>query len=558
MGKRTYNALMARGFDSETANRLDSARHTINSLKLRSADELAALNISEKLIRTISVESRPPIPSEILNKVLYQSRMTCCVCRDKSQGIIVHHIHEYSDSRSHAEDNLVVLCLNHHGEAHTKRALQLNLTAARLRALKKRWLESVKQFDVREAASADGGYSYQDMMQISAAIRHSISTRENLNTPKFSFKIEELPDGRTSRVLTKEDSDKIVWELIQFPVSVGGYSTQSVATNDQLIISNFGSNCLLFYKFEDKQFTPLNLDSHEAGDLALLSERKRSRGSPVIRRYPPGDMIIAGAKLFVGQVFSEFVVVIDLRSREIIKRIPVGGEGKFAYSHKHDRVYFASNTANAFFVIDPTTYKFETVPYPEPSLNAGAAFCHPDSGLAYLGLHRTSKRDRSRRPGEVPSEANSFISIYDPSKGKYVSQVELAVNGEDKLERCWTTSMMYASSEDLLYIGMLGSPTNIYLFDTGKNQVSDFIRSPPNGRNKNDYADSLSLAFYKHYLFSVNRSNYELAVIDRITLQHLTSIPLGGTSNGPNHICVHEDRAYISHSEYDGLIAVNL
>jgi hypothetical protein len=69
-----------------------------------------------------------------VNKVLDESRWTCCVCRrDISLGIIVHHIEEYSDSRSHVEDNLVVLCLNHHGEAHTTRELQLNLNRERLR-----------------------------------------------------------------------------------------------------------------------------------------------------------------------------------------------------------------------------------------------------------------------------------------------------------------------------------------------------------------------------------------------------------------------------------------
>ena len=59
-----------------------------------------------------------------MNKVLYESAMTCCICRDKNQAVIVHPIEEYSVSRSHAEDNLVVLCLNHHGAAHTKRKLQ--------------------------------------------------------------------------------------------------------------------------------------------------------------------------------------------------------------------------------------------------------------------------------------------------------------------------------------------------------------------------------------------------------------------------------------------------
>src|ERR671932_784582 len=103
MGTRTLNALMKRGFDSETAHRLEKAGYTVNSLKSLDEHKLRKLNITEELIQTILRESRPPIPSETLNKVLYENRMTCCVCRDRSQGIIVHHIHEFSDSRSHAE-----------------------------------------------------------------------------------------------------------------------------------------------------------------------------------------------------------------------------------------------------------------------------------------------------------------------------------------------------------------------------------------------------------------------------------------------------------------------
>ncbi len=157
---------MARGFDSETANRLEQAGHTVNSLKTSDVNKLRSLNIREELIDIILREKRPPIPPETLNKILFESRMTCCVCRDRRQGIIVHHIHEYSDSHSHAEDNLVVLCLNHHGEAHTKRELQLNLTPERLREFKKQWLEVVKQYDNHEALSANLGYSYQSIKPI--------------------------------------------------------------------------------------------------------------------------------------------------------------------------------------------------------------------------------------------------------------------------------------------------------------------------------------------------------------------------------------------------------
>ncbi|MEG4110032.1 HNH endonuclease signature motif containing protein [Microcoleus sp. S13_C5] len=170
MGQNTVKALMQRGFDSETANRLDQAGYKLNDLKTLDENELRSLNIPEELIDKLLREKRPPIPSETLNKVLYESGMTCCICGDKNQGIIVHHIEEYSVSRNHAEDNLVVLCLNHHGEAHTKRELQQNLTPERLRDFKQRWLDWLKQPGNRKALSANPEDSYQSINQIADSV----------------------------------------------------------------------------------------------------------------------------------------------------------------------------------------------------------------------------------------------------------------------------------------------------------------------------------------------------------------------------------------------------
>ena len=63
MGQKTFNALMERGFDSETANRLEKDGYTLNSLKLLEKHELRSLNIPEELIDLIRDEKRPLIPS---------------------------------------------------------------------------------------------------------------------------------------------------------------------------------------------------------------------------------------------------------------------------------------------------------------------------------------------------------------------------------------------------------------------------------------------------------------------------------------------------------------
>ena len=157
-----------------------------------------------------------------MNKLLFESRYTCCVCRDISGGIIVHHIEKYSESHSHDEDNLVVLCLNCHGEAHTTRELQLNLNRDRLRQSKKLWLERVKQLDNREALSANPEYSYQSINQIADSVaivtapvmslqfadhenRQELGNSMNLSSIAYGEPLTPLPD---TQVMQWQDSGK--------------------------------------------------------------------------------------------------------------------------------------------------------------------------------------------------------------------------------------------------------------------------------------------------------------------------------------------------------------
>ncbi len=71
MGQKTFNALMERGFDSETANRLEKAGYTLSSLTTLDDNKLISLNIGEELIGIIRDKKRPVIPSETMNKLLF-------------------------------------------------------------------------------------------------------------------------------------------------------------------------------------------------------------------------------------------------------------------------------------------------------------------------------------------------------------------------------------------------------------------------------------------------------------------------------------------------------
>lgn len=143
----TEKALLARGFDSELAASIRQRGYTLESLKLADDVNLSALGLSEAQVEMLRREPRPPIPTEDLTRVLFDNRWVCCVCRDASRPIIVHHIREWSASRDHTPANLAVLCSLHHGEAHTLRNLEQNLTAPRITEFKTIWERQVRRDD---------------------------------------------------------------------------------------------------------------------------------------------------------------------------------------------------------------------------------------------------------------------------------------------------------------------------------------------------------------------------------------------------------------------------
>jgi HNH endonuclease len=110
---------------------------------------MEALGLSATVIASLNQTGRPPIPPETVHRLLIKSRGTCCFCHEVGKNITVHHLAHYADSKDHSEGNLIVLCLNCHGEAHTKRDLGKNLTADILLAMKQDWEQKVAEADSR-------------------------------------------------------------------------------------------------------------------------------------------------------------------------------------------------------------------------------------------------------------------------------------------------------------------------------------------------------------------------------------------------------------------------
>lgn len=122
--------------------------YSVSRLAKKTKGELSKLGLSDQQISLLRAR-RPPIPDLTISKLLHDSRRVCCVCRDPKLGVVIHHIEDWSDSRSHEESNLAVLCLAHHDEAHTSRGLTRGLSASEIRSHKARWAEKVQRLDAQ-------------------------------------------------------------------------------------------------------------------------------------------------------------------------------------------------------------------------------------------------------------------------------------------------------------------------------------------------------------------------------------------------------------------------
>ena len=151
---RTVAALMQRGLDSTMALKLRQQGETLASLKGCSAEQLESFGLNSQQAASIHAGNRSEIPFDNLARVLWACRWTCCVCRAPNQAVILHHIQPWAKTRDHRETNLVVLCLEHHAQAHRRGDLERNLDAPLLVDHKARWEREVAHRDAHAVLDA--------------------------------------------------------------------------------------------------------------------------------------------------------------------------------------------------------------------------------------------------------------------------------------------------------------------------------------------------------------------------------------------------------------------
>ena len=98
-------------------------------------------------------KERVTIPDDLAAKVMFASDRTCCVCRLEKQKIQVHHID--GDPSNNTFDNLAVICLYCHSDAHTNMAFVRNLTPELIQMYNSSWRDIVK-LKLRPSAEVPG------------------------------------------------------------------------------------------------------------------------------------------------------------------------------------------------------------------------------------------------------------------------------------------------------------------------------------------------------------------------------------------------------------------
>lgn len=101
----------------------------------------------------MSKRARKTIPKELANQLLFDAQMTCCICREHSKSVQLHHIDK--NSSNNREENLVVLCVDCHNKAHSKSGFARTLTPEIIIQFKNQWLNDTKIWRQRAANFSD-------------------------------------------------------------------------------------------------------------------------------------------------------------------------------------------------------------------------------------------------------------------------------------------------------------------------------------------------------------------------------------------------------------------
>jgi len=130
------------------------------------------------------------IPKHIADSVLFEADRTCCVCRDKSRHVQIHHLD--GDAANHSMDNLVVLCLEHHQEASVGGGFARGLNQTQITKYRDDWLKQVCNRRMPSVGPSSDDTDIHKMMLDALACHDILKIEAELSGPDWGEKIPLL------------------------------------------------------------------------------------------------------------------------------------------------------------------------------------------------------------------------------------------------------------------------------------------------------------------------------------------------------------------------------
>ncbi|KPL00242.1 MAG: hypothetical protein AMJ91_05130 [candidate division Zixibacteria bacterium SM23_73_3] len=93
------------------------------------------------------MSTKKKIPQPTRSRILIANRHSCCVCR--RSDVQIHHIN--GDNSDNREENLAVLCLDHHDKATAPRGLTARLKSQEVTQYKLNWEQQCRELSQRIA-----------------------------------------------------------------------------------------------------------------------------------------------------------------------------------------------------------------------------------------------------------------------------------------------------------------------------------------------------------------------------------------------------------------------
>src|SRR5262249_19683331 len=157
------------------------------------------------------------------------------------------------------------------------------------------------------------------------------------------------------------------------------------------------------------------------------------------------------------------------------------GEGYFVAAADGKTVYYATNRKGELHIIDPETYRIQTVPYPEGGRGIGiqSVALGPDGRHLYLGIQRGGKA-----PAGAARTGGPFLAVYALTKRAYVGTTYLGPTAADDNDPAIPAQLAFAPDGKHLYLGTFQSRAGIQVLDTATLQLGAGIAFPKGPKNQ--------------------------------------------------------------------------